>query len=709
MNKLPRRILYVFFSLVILISARTLGTYSWHEAFIKINEFIGGSDGFGNLIVTKTVVTPDSSPLTQTQTDTGFTFTLYLSDTGQHAYEREDGTTGLIKSSDTFQLKHGQTLTVKNLPVGTWYMAVETPDTGYSISSANHQGNILPGNTTAAFINTALPDSTGRLVIHKEVTGDAADANQAFTFRVSFPGLDARVLYSIGGEDMELTSGGALSLLPGETAVFDGLPAGAPYEVTELDDGAGYLPGMKQYSGNIVNGEVYLPFLNYKSSAPEIGGGDLSFTKQVTGSAADPAAEFHFTVTFDIENAMFTSGSGLAAVPGAYEIDGLPYAFSNGGAVTLRDGETAVFHGLDTGIPYTVREENAEGYLPGIEEVDGVTVDGGIAFSFINDVIDRTDKTGKLIIRKNVSGLNADLQKEFTFHMTAGETAEEFTLKAGDSKEIDLPQGVYYEVYEDDYSAGGYLLKSLINGQGMGNGGTIEVMAENVFMEITPEPSISPNPTPASTLTPSPAPVQTHTPSPALIQTQTPSPTHTQTQTPSPTHTQTQTPSPALTQAQTPSPALTQAQTPSPALIQTQTPSPTAPLRQAEKPTVTVTPALTAAPSDTTPTQTPTPELFGPVAPSVTVFPQYPNASPQPTPPDPQDTPDDASYMDDPMRPYGFALITPTPTPDDAFILDPNMPFGSSPLTGDMANSGLWFLILAISAVIMRLVLVRNR
>lgn len=54
----------------------------------------------------------------------------------------------------TFLLKHGDTITIANLPYDVEYTVTENPAAGYTTTSAGEQGTINAAEQTAAFTNT---------------------------------------------------------------------------------------------------------------------------------------------------------------------------------------------------------------------------------------------------------------------------------------------------------------------------------------------------------------------------------------------------------------------------------------------------------------------------------------------------------------------------------------------------------------------------
>ena len=150
----------------------------------------------------------------------------------------------------------------------------------------------------------------------------------------------------------------------------------------------------------------------------------------------------------------------------------------------MKSGQTAVFTNLPDGIPYTVKEIDAAGYLPAIIEAAGTIASGEAAVvKFQNRVPDEPEQPATLRVTKKLEGEypEAEENKEFHFTLTVDGIAQEFTLKPGESKEFEIPAGARYEVREDDYSSDGYAF-TMENGAGAAvSGQTITVTATNTY------------------------------------------------------------------------------------------------------------------------------------------------------------------------------------------------------------------------------------
>ena len=438
----------------------------------------------GALSVQKFVQTADESPLTEAQKQQTFLFTVTFSDGGTYAYRIDGGEEQQLASGGSLTLQHGQTAVFEQLPVGIVYNVTEQPEPGYTTTGTGHRGSITEDGCTAVFTNTAIPDQdeTGSLVITKEVTdnsdGQRADPDKEFSFTVTFSDNGTYVYRIDGGDEQQLASGGTLTLKHGQTAIFENLPEGVQYTVSEADyAGEGYRAQVGEYTGQITGSEaVWVPFVNVYEPAAEPGG--LTVEKEVVGENSDPDREFTFTVTF--------------ADGGTYEyrIDGgEAQQLASGGELRLKAGQQAVFEGLPDGMGYAVRESDAKGYLPMHSEAKG-SIAGGetVTVCFQNRVPEEPDEPGEpAIIRvtKMLAGEypEADRDREYRLTLLVEGQETAFTLRPGETKEFEVPAGAYWEVREDDYYTEGYS-QAVTDGTGTAlPGETVEVMVTNTFEE----------------------------------------------------------------------------------------------------------------------------------------------------------------------------------------------------------------------------------
>jgi pilin isopeptide linkage protein len=286
----------------------------------------------------------------------------------------------------------------------------------------------------------------GSLIIEKNVqNADENDLTQAqrdteFEFTVAFSD-DGTYQYKINGTGTEnsLASGGTLKLKHGEKAIFENIPVGVQYTVVETPT-SDYTIQSGNHNGNITEDGATASFTN-TCTKPDAG--DLTVSKEVAGTGADPDKEFTFTIA----------------------IGGVTETF------TLKHGESKTFDNLPIGTPYVVAEGDyaADGYIASPDSYAGHVTGENITLPFVNNKDDESGDGGSLEISKTVTGTGADLTKKFEFTVTFtggalpdpilytmnGGTSQtlgadgKIMLKHGDvAKFENLPKGVHYTVTE---------------------------------------------------------------------------------------------------------------------------------------------------------------------------------------------------------------------------------------------------------------------
>ena len=214
----------------------------------------------GGLQVTKTVERADGKELTEAEQEKKFTFTIELDN------DEINGLYGDLIFKDgvaTAYLAHGETVTVSGLPVGVKYTVTEKTYAGYTTTYMGETGTIAAGVIqTAEVTNTKAEVPTNGFKLKKLVSGRTSA--EPFTFLIDFAGLDPNSSYSYAGpgeERLTFTSNNSgaarvsVRLNDDETAVFDGLPVGSTYTVTESASGyvASYTVTNDSGSGSIAS------------------------------------------------------------------------------------------------------------------------------------------------------------------------------------------------------------------------------------------------------------------------------------------------------------------------------------------------------------------------------------------------------------------------------------------------------------------------
>ncbi|MEE6147074.1 DUF5979 domain-containing protein [Olsenella sp. YH-ols2223] len=326
----------------------------------------------GSLTVSKSVVG-------ETNSTTAFTFTVTLGDTNINGtYGDMSFTNGVAKVT----LKAGESAKAEHLPAGTTYTVAETSNADYASTATGTSGAIAKDATaTAAFTNTRLY----KLTLSKTVSGQAADASQPFTLKVTLKDANGTPLSgeydytggSVSGSgatapaDGKIAFGadgtGSVTLTAGQQVTIAGIPSGTTYTVEETASTATDAPlydatynGSSKPASGALSADATVAVNN------AIKEGSLSVTKHVKGEVGS-TREFTFTVEL--------GGSG-AHLSGTYG----EMTFDDGTATfTLKDGETKTASALPAGATYKVIEESNGDYVTSSENAEGTIAKGKTA------------------------------------------------------------------------------------------------------------------------------------------------------------------------------------------------------------------------------------------------------------------------------------------------------------------------------------------
>ena len=288
-------------AVVCLLSSVVGVTYAWQSGSQTVkNEFSGETEKRFDVELEKLEKSPDG---TETETPlSGAAFYLFqIFEDGEEAAERQIGVRYLTDEDGKITL---------SLPKGSYCFLENAPPSGYGYDTDENGKEIkkypfdVTGSETEAVRITAYNvPAFGALSLSKTVkniTGTPLTDEQKaekFTFRVSFSD-GGEYDYLLHGERKSLKSGETLMLSHGEEALFENIPDGVVYTVTETDL-SGMIPTVITKSGEITEGETAkAAFINY---APESERDlTLRITKRVEGdlpeSERDRAFEFILTV-----------------------------------------------------------------------------------------------------------------------------------------------------------------------------------------------------------------------------------------------------------------------------------------------------------------------------------------------------------------------------------------------------------------------------
>lgn len=359
-------------------SGKIVTTVDGEAGPLTVNNF--NSSTVGKLTIKKTVAGNGGDK------EKAFTFKVEISAPGKYPYIGDGVSGGAIGDDDTISLKHGQSITIYNLPAGTNYTVSEEDYTkdGYDapVYTGNQTGTI-EADTELSVSVTNSKTLPGTLTISKTVTGEGAERKKEFNFHVTF---DAAGLYmyekydnsSAVPESGMIGSGDSVQLADGESLSILGLPDGTKYTVNEEDY------SLERYTTLSTNKEgaistdkgITAAFINtyHKQN------GSLTIRKTVTGTGADKTKQFNFTVTFNADGFYpYTRTGASGKTTGNVR---------SGDTFTLSDGESLSITGLPDGTAYTVTEDD---YLSLSYETTAVNAQGvlyctkeGVTAAFTN-------------------------------------------------------------------------------------------------------------------------------------------------------------------------------------------------------------------------------------------------------------------------------------------------------------------------------------
>ncbi len=467
------RAVSLFLTAVFLISSALTGTFAWQSiSQTAKNENQGGAGAYPVQIL-KLEKDVDGNP-TQTPVP-GAAFYLFTKDGVQIGGRYVTDSEGKIHIE---------------LPSGDYYFEEIRPGYGFTFD-ADEKGEritrypftVTEGEPDTVVVTAYNRHLSGPLTVQKIV--ENADGSplaeeqkqQEFVFTVTFSDEGTYSYRIDGGELQTVTSGGKIYLKHGQTAVFENLPVGVTYTVTEQPV-LGYTITSTSHHGNISEQGAAAVFVN-TYDPDQIETGSLTVSKEVLGDGADLNKEFTFTITLNGKTETFT----------------------------LKHGESKTFPGLPIGTAYTVTETDytADGYVASVRTYTGViTGKENLLLPFVNVYDPDPSQPGSLEITKEVIGEHPDPDKEFTFSVTfsdgktypyridGGELQEltpegTFTLKAGQKAAFEnLPHGVTYTVKET--GPAGYL-PAVESAEGTIIGGqTVHVLFQNHVPDQPEEP-----------------------------------------------------------------------------------------------------------------------------------------------------------------------------------------------------------------------------
>ena len=225
----------------------------------------------GQLLIDNTVTGSGSNK------NKDFEYTVTFTGEGSdksYSYTKSDDTTGTIESGQKIVLKHGEAITVHNLPVGLTYTIQQIDYTNEEYATTPEDfiitGSIEEGKTAEAhYINNR--EMPGSLLISNTVTGNGSDEEKEFEYTVIFTGAGADKTYDYtksDGTKGQIKSGDKFHLKHEQTLLIEEILKDTTYVVTEKDytaEGYTTTPTSREYTGTIKDNETAkAPFENVR-------------------------------------------------------------------------------------------------------------------------------------------------------------------------------------------------------------------------------------------------------------------------------------------------------------------------------------------------------------------------------------------------------------------------------------------------------------
>lgn len=442
----------LLFSVLFVVFAFVSGTYAWQSEQQVTNSIKGEKT---KLMSVELIKFEKDSEGTETE--------IPIPDTTFYLYKSSGKQVGSRYVTDD----NGK-ITV-SLPVGEYYFEEVSPSIGYTYDKDSDGNSIKKYKFTVKEQEEKITVKAyniklkGNLIIRNTVENTDGSPltdeqkKQEFIFTVYFSDNNSYNYRIDNGEERTLQSGGTITLCDGQSAIFQQLPVGVLYSVTQTIV-PGYVCKSLGHRGNISSEQSVVQFFNYYEIEKM---GKIVVTKDVVGES-EKNKEFSFVAKIGDASEKFT----------------------------LKNGEFKSITGVPLGTKYVISEQDSDGYVTSVKEYSGQIVDADrVTLPFKNVSDSYSDKEyGSLSVKKQVSGDNVDNNKVFSFKVVyQGDNApqeETFTLKAGEEKTIvDIPRGVNYTVTETDANEYLPVLNSV--------SGTIagDFTSEVTFNNIVPEES----------------------------------------------------------------------------------------------------------------------------------------------------------------------------------------------------------------------------
>lgn len=320
-----------------------------------------------------------------------------------------------IKGGETAVIEAGigQNFEIEEISYSN-YTTTVTASEGITVSGLKASGTIKETIGEVTYTNTL---QTEGLVVTKELIGsnDVYEhyKNSNFIFKMEVDGnpyIGEYIFYPVKGDatqkESRYTSDGTFTMSAANAVVFDKLPKGSRYHVSELQDqgGISYIVTKSSFDGIIGTGAGEVTFENkFKET------GKLNIKKIVTQKSGD-ATEFCFRLKLNKEFVKELTYK-RKQTDGTYDTVKV-----TDGRILLKHNETAEIEGIPKGTPYEVTEEAKDGYLTVIPDNAIGTVDADAVTVEYTNAYQTQGGEATFSLRKKVnSNKIADHNKSYTF------------------------------------------------------------------------------------------------------------------------------------------------------------------------------------------------------------------------------------------------------------------------------------------------------
>ena len=290
----------------------------------------------------------------------------------------------------TFKLADSEELTVKDIPLGTTYLVVETPVDGYGTTAGGVTGNSSRGpiseqkkNVVVEFKNTnpiqEAPLLGGFTVKKTVISDDPDDLETPFEFSIQLDPMpaepDVSTAYTVSGNVI------TVHLADGEIAKISSLPYGTSFIVNEAQTGGfeSRLSETSVASGRISaeQNDFEIEYVNTRTAPPIVEKeefGNLTIVKFVSGNGFAEGQQFNFTVQLGSDKLYAYTGTGIGPADGYIR---------NGDTITLTKNTYIKIHNIPYGTAYSVMEAEADANTV-ITDGYGIITDGSGIISETN-------------------------------------------------------------------------------------------------------------------------------------------------------------------------------------------------------------------------------------------------------------------------------------------------------------------------------------